>query len=79
MMRRALSTFFTPIDVTEALPGDFYYMAWVREPQHVALLTDLGIIHGYEGGPGKVVEHSLDARWQRRIVGAYRYKHFTGD
>lgn len=77
MMRRALSTFFEPVAVADVLPGDFYYMAWIREPQHVALVTDTGIIHSYEGGPGKVVEHGLDETWRRRIVAAYRFKYFT--
>ena len=47
-----------------------------REPQHVALITDKGIIHSYSG-VGKVVEHALDESWRRRIVAAYRYPVFS--
>ncbi len=50
-------------------------MAWGREPQHVALVTDHGIIHSYSG-VGKVVEHGLDDRWQQRITAAYRFPYF---
>jgi hypothetical protein len=52
-------------------------MAWGREPQHVALITDHGIIHSYSG-VGKVVEHGLDERWQQRISAAYRFPYFEG-
>ena len=74
-MREALATFFVPISVTEALPADILFLAWTKEPQHLALITDLGIIHSYSG-VGKVVEHSFDERWQRRVTAAYRYPYF---
>ena len=64
------------IPVAEATLADIYFMAWGREPQHVALITDKGIIHSYSG-VGKVVEHALDESWRRRIVAAYRYPVFS--
>lgn len=75
-MREALSRWFVSIPVAEAQIADFYFMAWGREPQHVALITDHGIIHSYSG-VGKVVEHSLDDRWQQRIAAAYRFPYFV--
>lgn len=75
-MREALSRWFVPIPVTEAKEADFYFMAWTREPQHVALVTDHGIIHSYSG-VGKVVEHGLDDRWRTRITAAYRFPYFV--
>ncbi len=76
-MREGLSTWLVEIPVADVLPADIYFMAWGREPQHVALATDRGIIHSYSG-VGKVVEHALDESWQRRIVAAYRYPRFAG-
>jgi len=74
-MREGLATWLVPILVDDAALGDVLFMAWGREPQHVALVTDRGIIHSYSS-VGKVVEHSLDAQWKRRIVAAYRYPAF---
>ena len=76
-MREGLAEFFVPISKDEALPGDIFYIAWAKEPQHVALMTDHGIIHSYSH-VGKVVEHALDAEWERRICAAYRYPYFAG-
>lgn len=75
-MREGLAEFFVPIEKAEALPGDIFYIAWAKEPQHVALMTDHGIIHSYSH-VGKVVEHALDAEWERRICATYRYPYFA--
>lgn len=74
-MREGLATWLVPIPVTEATLADIFFMAWGREPQHVALVTYKGIIHSYASA-GKVVEHGLDTSWRRRIVAAYRYPRF---
>ena len=71
-----LITWLVEIPVADATLADIYFMAWGREPQHVALITDKGIIHSYSG-VGKVVEHALDEDWKRRIVAAYRYPYFV--
>lgn len=55
-------------------PGDVLLMRFAREPQHVAIVGDHGgrsLIHAYEA-IGRVIEHRLDPRWQRRTVQAYR-------
>ena len=75
-MREGLTTWLVETPVPEATLADIYFMAWGREPQHVALITDKGIIHSYSG-VGKVVEHALDEDWRRRIVAAYRYPYFV--
>ncbi|QQR69243.1 MAG: peptidase P60 [Alphaproteobacteria bacterium] len=74
-MREGLTTWLVSIPVSEATLADILFMAWGREPQHVALITDKGIIHSYSG-VGKVVEHALDEDWKHRIVAAYRYPYF---
>ena len=75
-MREGLATWLVSIPVPDAALADILFMAWGHEPQHVALVTDRGIIHSYST-IGKVVEHSLDAQWKRRIVAAYRYPYFV--
>lgn len=74
-MREGLATWLVQIPVAEAMLADIYFMAWGKEPQHVALITDCGIIHSYSR-IGKVVEHGLDDLWRSRIVAAYRYPAF---
>jgi NlpC/P60 family putative phage cell wall peptidase len=60
------------ISIHQAGPGDIVYMAWGKFPQHLAILTEIGIIHSYQTA-GKVVEHPLDAFWRARIHSAYRF------
>lgn len=55
----------------ERQPGDVLLFRVRREPQHVAIVTDRGMIHAY-ADVGRVVETSLDTRWIDRIVGHYR-------
>jgi cell wall-associated NlpC family hydrolase len=73
-LRRLLREALRPKSLTKPLlPGDVLLMRFAREPQHVALVTDLGIVHAYTG-VGRVVEHRLDEVWQRRIVAAFAFK-----
>lgn len=53
--------------------GDVILMRFGRDPQHLGLCTDNGLIHAYER-IGQVVEHRIDEAWQRRIVAVYRFK-----
>ncbi len=59
------------IEVKAAKPGDIYLMRFDADPQHLALVTDIGVLHAY-AGVGRVVEHRLDDIWRARIVSAYR-------
>lgn len=63
---------FTAIDVGAAQPGDVYLMRVTRHPQHVALVTDRGILHAWMEARA-VVEHGLDDLWRARIVAAYQF------
>jgi cell wall-associated NlpC family hydrolase len=58
--------------VLEHALGDILLLRFVRLPQHLAICTELGIIHTY-AQVGAVVEHRLDAIWRARIVNAYAY------
>jgi hypothetical protein len=59
--------------------GDVLLMRIAREPQHLAIVSAVAegraaaLIHAYME-VGEVVEHSLDVRWRRRIIRAYRMR-----
>lgn len=59
------------IDKKTIARGDVLLMRFLHEPQHVAIYTGKTIIHSYSG-VGRVVEHSLDRMWTKRITHAYR-------
>lgn len=61
-------------DIKNLEAGDVVLMQWLKDPQHVAIISNygdsLGLIHIYRGS-GKCVEHSLDESWFSKIVHAY--------
>jgi cell wall-associated NlpC family hydrolase len=63
---------------SEIQVGDILLFKIRKHPQHVGLVTSLngklGMIHAYNGGSKKVVEHSLADYWKNKIVGIYRIK-----
>lgn len=62
------------IDVNTASPGDVVVMWFdphTKEPQHLALLTEKGIIHSWMR-VGKVAETAFQPLWRKRVVAAYR-------
>lgn len=72
-MRALLAEHMEPIAIARAQIGDVLLMRFERDPQHVAIVTDIGIIHAYAQAR-RVVEHRLDSVWQGRVVGAYQFK-----
>jgi NlpC/P60 family putative phage cell wall peptidase len=73
-MLAELEAYLDPIRVADAQPGDILYLAFRGVPTHLAIISAPGrVVHAYEPA-GRVVEHSIDARWKRRIVGAYRFR-----
>lgn len=60
------------IKISEMMPGDILLMTFEGQPQHVAIVSEIGIIHAYEP-IGRVVEHGLNKFWRSRIVRAYRF------
>lgn len=69
-LKQALDAFGSPI--TAFQPGDFLLMRFDAQPQHIAIVTDVGIIHSYLSAR-RVVEHGLSDDWRRRIVAAYAF------
>lgn len=60
------------IALRQARQGDVYLMAFETAPQHLAIATEIGILHAHRG-VGAVIEHRLDETWRRRIRHAYRF------
>ena len=50
--------------------GDILLMSFGRYPQHIAIKTDIGIIHAFQES-GRVVEHNIDQKWLNRIKEVY--------
>jgi cell wall-associated NlpC family hydrolase len=81
-MLRLLSENMDRIPIEEAVPGDVYWMRFGVDPQHLALVTDKGIIHSYSevrkgSETGRVVEHTLNKTWKDRITSCWRIKGLT--
>lgn len=63
---------FERITMQLAKPGDIFLMAFEKEPQHLAIMTDTGIIHSY-AKVRRCVEHGFDELWQNRVNRVYRF------
>lgn len=61
---------FKRLELIEIQPGALLLFRIRRNPQHVAIATDYGMIHSYIG-TNKVVEHVIDQWWQDRLITAY--------
>ncbi len=70
-LRAAIEVSFKKAPDDQMLPGDVLLFRLTKEPQHVAMVTDRGMIHAY-GNVGRVVETDLCAVWRKRIVEHYR-------
>lgn len=66
-----LARHLVQVPLSEAQPGDVLRFAIVGAALHVGIKSELGVIHA-ASAYGKVVEHRLDAKWQRRLVQAWR-------
>lgn len=56
--------------------GSILLMTFDQEPQHLAIVTDIGILHAYSL-IGRCVEHNLDALWTSRIAAMYDFPGVT--
>lgn len=67
-----------PVALRELGAGDVILLRIEREPQHLAIVSELeplSAVHAFnQKGLARCVEHALDPRWQRRILGAWRYR-----
>lgn len=70
-LQQQLATLLVPVSPAHSMPADILLLRIDGRPQHLALVSDHGIIHAYAPAR-KVVEHRLDERWKRAIAGVYR-------
>lgn len=71
-----VEAFGPAISRTDLQPGDVVAIDFAGATRHVAIVGDypgggLSLIHT-DQMVGRVTEHRLDARWHRRITGAWR-------
>lgn len=72
--KRLMLEFDKRLDVVNhGQPGDVLLMRFDQNPQHLAIITDKGIIHSYAQARA-VVEHGLDDVWSNRIVRTYSFR-----
>lgn len=65
VMRQELTQVYRPPEY-----GDVVLMRLRKYPQHIAIITDKGMIHAHSEA-GYVVEHRLDDDWRSTIVGVF--------
>jgi cell wall-associated NlpC family hydrolase len=79
-LRRELARHLPAVAKAAMRPGDVLVLAAPLSPCHLALVTDLGgrpgMIHA-SGPIGRVVEHRIDATWDARVRGVFRFPQFA--
>lgn len=68
-----LSKNLLKIELSEASMGDIYWIRFANHPQHLAIISDKGIIHSYNN-VGKAVEHRINRMWSGKIHAAFSYR-----
>lgn len=70
-LRKRLAEVLVEIPCGGIAEGDVVLLRVDDSPQHLAIITDLGMIHAY--APARaVVEHELDGWWRARMEAAFR-------
>ena len=73
MLRALLEQNMLSVPIWDSRPGDIGLFTFEREPQHVAIFTDTGLLHSYQQVK-KCVEHSFLTPWPQRLVAVFRYQ-----
>ncbi len=73
MMAQQLSLNLDEIVIQDAKVGDILWFRVMHHPRHLAIQTDLGIIHAFAPAR-KVVEIPLDIGWVQLLHKVYRYR-----
>jgi NlpC/P60 family putative phage cell wall peptidase len=80
MLIAGCDRFMDRISYDDLLPGDVLVFRFAEEPQHFAIVTQIGspvyMLHSF-AHMRRVVEHSMDKVWHERIVGCYRFRGIT--
>ncbi len=72
-MRQGVERFCERIPTAAKEPGDVLLFRMRGIPQHLGIATDIGVIHSHQLAK-RVVEHSFDVTWQRRLVAVFRWR-----
>jgi hypothetical protein len=73
LMREGIERFCAAVPTAERLPGDVLLFAMKGLPQHLGIATEGGVIHTHQA-VGRVVEHRFNAIWEKRLLGAFRWR-----
>ena len=73
MVQNKLDEFLVPIRREDIQSGDVGLFKFNKDPQHIGIFTDIGIIHAYST-VGQCVEHSFTDPWPSRMLQAYCFK-----
>lgn len=76
MLRQGLAQHMTPVTGSHR-PADVLLLRWDAWPMHVAIATDVGMIHAWAQRRA-VVEHAIDDLWRSRIVCAFAFPGLEG-
>lgn len=75
-LRAACAEYLDPVRIPELRVADIILFTFFKEPMHFGFLSACEprrILHAYEP-VGRVTENSLDAKWQRRVIGGYCFR-----
>lgn len=68
--------------IKDLKPGDVICTRIPDTPTHTAIIVErnntLYMVHAYQGGAQKCVEHIMDFKWRRRIVAAFEFPGVEG-
>jgi len=73
----ALREHLVQIELSEVLMADLILFRGKFYPNHLAIVTDYGIIHS-SAERGKVVEHCMDDKIRKKRLYAFRFPLFVG-
>jgi NlpC/P60 family putative phage cell wall peptidase len=73
MMRAMLMQHLDSVPLWEHQAGDIGLFTFVKEPQHVGIFTENGILHAYADAK-QCVEHGFIKPWPQRLVAVFRFK-----
>lgn len=73
VMWAALRTHMIEVDKENLIPGTILFIAFERDPQHLAIFDGKNIIHAYAFAR-KVVKHRFDSQWKARVRGAFQFR-----
>ncbi len=72
-MRKGLRTFFIPIPLIEAKIADILWFRLGKDPRHLGIITEPGIVIHADGVQGKVIEHRMATSRIRMPIAAFQF------